>query len=102
MNTELHIDKWAEYRRYRNVDSWLRVATFPQAFALTVGLDRFIKTPLSQGEVFLTWLVVWVGICILVEWRFLAWPCPKCGKRFYCGIFLLPPWQCASCWAVLP
>src|SRR6266567_2984474 len=102
MSIQLQVDKWADFRRYKNLDSWLRIATLAQAIALALGLDRFIKTWLLQGEVFLTWLSVWVGVCLLLERRLLAWPCPKCGKRVYYGIFWLPPWECASCRARPP
>lgn len=74
---------WQDLKRRQ---TRLLLAYIPGFVALAVlgaGLSRFLHSDLPFAIALLTW----VGMCLVLYFRLIAFRCPRCGHRFFVAWF---------------
>jgi hypothetical protein len=69
---------WSERRKLRNQFFLIYLAYVPVVFVIAFITVRLFHTLIVGFVAAFAWMIVWI-----VSWiRFIAFPCPRCGKPF--------------------
>ena len=94
----------SQWQAYRERRTWFGVlicceflAVLPFAALVSSGEKRLFST----DKMFVPAFLVWGALCVFTGFRLRRFPCPRCGKNFFFGLFDRPRnvsgQACANC-----